>query len=265
MNEYKLSEALGSVPDDLLLEATKVEKRSPVFRRVLRIAACLALVVGLTMAALGLRPTKDGIVTGSGILTVTAYAADQTPFVTKPSETATPFLCRWSGFVNWAPGCPITLNMEEEGFCFEDITFQVTVNGGGCYIGENGGPSIYPGMSKTMPVQFSVPNNTTIFWSQYYDAATGEYEPFQGAYAYITIIIYENSHIVGYAVLRFHHLTYREVNAEFYEELGVPLDLFSGSFQLEMLASVSFPKVDGEYQSITEEYVDACIMKACST
>ena len=50
MKEYKLSEALGNMPDDLLLEATKIKRKNTAARRFLRVAAIAAAVVILFWA-----------------------------------------------------------------------------------------------------------------------------------------------------------------------------------------------------------------------
>lgn len=252
MSKFRLSKAMNAVPDDMLQEAMEVKKKGRTGWVIFRAAACLAVVVGLVFAAFG---GGSGVVTGPGILAVTAYAADGEPFVVSDSDTVVPFSHRWGPFVNWAPGWPLTLNVPEGELLSENIRFQVTVDGGGYYVGVNGGPSIYPVFSTTMPAQFTVPNNTTIFWSMWYDAASGEHTVHQGKEVYTQIIIYDETHIIGYVVLRFDRFTYGELDAEYYEQLGVPLDEYAQEYQLEVLASVSFPKVDGEYQEISEEYV----------
>ena len=45
------------------------------------------------------------------------------------------------------------------------------------------------------------------------------------------------------------------------QQYGFQEDQLTNSFRLEILDSVMFPMVDGEYQQITEEYVHQCIEK----
>ncbi len=256
MKKFVLSEALGAVPDDMLQEAMEVKKKSRPGWMIFRAAACLAVVIGLLIAALG---GNSGVITGPGLLSITAHAVDGEPFVVSVPDTVVPFSHNWGPFVNWAPGWPLTLSVEDKAYDWESIHFQVTVDGGGYYVGVDGGPSIYPVFSNTMPTQFTVPNNTTIFWSMWYDAASGEHIRYEGDEVYTRIIVYDGEHIIGYMVLLFDRFTYGELDAEYYGQLGLSLEEYADIYQLEVLASVSFPKVDGEYQGVSLEYVNACI------
>lgn len=255
MSKFMLSNAMGNLPDDILQEAMEVKKHTG-HKWLLRAAACLVLVIGMLFATMR---GDNGIVTGNGLLTLTVYATDAEPFITSSVDTAVPFSHIWSNWVNWAPGWPITLSINSEDYQSDDIRFEVIVDGGVYYVGSDGGTSIYPGYSKPMPAEFSVPNNTTIFWSMWYTAEQSEHIQYEGEEVFTKIIIYDGDRIIGYTVLRFDRLTYGELNAEYYEQLGLPLDELASAYRLELLASVSFPKVDGEYQDITLEYVNACI------
>jgi hypothetical protein len=64
-----------------------------------------------------------------------------------------------------------------------------------------------------------------------------------GTTAYINIVIQEEENIVGYAVV--------EISTNDLE--NEPAQTYS----IKLLKSISFPKVNGEYQKITVEYVAA--------
>lgn len=232
-----LSRQLSFLPEDMIEEAMNAEKKKtqPAVRW-LRMAACLAVIAGL-LVGIGLR--NNGIVTGPGILAVTVYAEDTSSTTLSP-DTVLPSHYYWS-FANWAPGLPITLSVSDSSFLSENISFQVTVDGGVCFLGVNGGTSITPGPSVQMPVQFTVPNQTTIFWSQFYDASGNDDFTLHGETAYIDIIIFDGSEIIGYTILR--------LDRESPDSLG---------FVASMLDSVAL--LSG--QEITEAYVRAQIEKA---
>ena len=261
MSKFILSKAMGSIPGEMLQEAMTITKNTG-RKWIIRAAACLVLVIGLLSATMR---GDDGIVTGNGLLTLTVYATNAEAFTTSSVDTVVPFSHIWINWVNWAPGWPITLSINSEDYQSDDIRFEVTVDGGVYYVGRDGGTSIYPGYSKPMPAQFSVPNNTTIFWSMWYTAEQSEHIQYEGEEVFTKIIVYDGDQIIGYTVLRFDRLTYGELDAAYYEQLGLPPDELASAYRLELLASVSFPKVDGEYQDVTLEYVNACIEKVCAS
>lgn len=257
MSEFVLSDAMNGIPDDMLQEAMQVRKKSRTGWLIFRAAACLAVVIGLLMAAVLTDRTED-LVIGPGILSVTAHAADGEAFVVaSPGMVTTPeyFSDFWGNGVNWAPGWPFTLSLDGDAYTSDDIHFVVSVEGGGYWIGTNGGTSIYPGCSKKLPSEFTIPNHTTIFWSQWYDAATGEQGFPNCTASYTKIVVYEGEHIIGCAFMRFDRLTYAQAGKEDYGEE------YSVWYRLSELSSVSFPKVNWEYQEITLDHVDAYIAK----
>lgn len=70
-----------------------------------------------------------------------------------------------------------------------------------------------------------------------------ESEVFQ--YAYVVIIQKEEGHIVGCAILE---LTLSDVD-EMHNK-------FVRAYTAELIVSISFPKVNGEYQEVTREYIE---------
>ncbi len=269
MNEYRLAEALGGVSDGLVQEAVEVKKKNPWGRRLLRIAAAAAAVAILVTAAIGLWPREDGIITKPGLLTITAYAADGTPFAVSSPNTVVPFSHYWAGVVSWVPGCPITLSVSNEMYASDDITFDVSVDGGGYYIGEKESTGQMSGFYAVLPEKFDVPNNSTIYWSTTYDPEDPLGPMFTDEISYTKLIIFDGEYIVGYAIFCFRNITWAEVSKnlsseekeKWEQQYGFQEDQLTNSFRLEILDSVMFPMVDGEYQQITEEYVHQCIEK----
>ncbi|MGN0999995.1 MAG: hypothetical protein ACI4PO_10620 [Faecousia sp.] len=234
-----VSRQLSFLPENLIEEAMKeASRRQKTLYRVLRAAACLAVVIGILA---GIGHWNSGVVTNPGILAVTVYAEDASSTTLSP-DTVLPYSYYW-GMTEWAPGLPITLSVSDADYISENITFQVTVDGGGFYVGVNGGTSIYPGASKPMPARFTIPNHTTIFWSAFSDASGNDDFIRSGQVAYADIIIYDDTEIIGYTVLR--------LDRESPDSIG---------FAASMLASVSFPAS----QAVTEEYVYAQIEKVKS-
>ena len=259
MSKLILSEAMGNIPDDMLQEAMEVKKQRRIGWSVLRAAACLAVVVGLLLAALG---GDGGVVSGSGILAVTVYAADNTPFTIFSPDTVLHNSIYWDGATSASFGCPISLTVSEEYNCLEDITFWITIDGGGMSW-EQGGETGASGVAyEIMPAQFVVPNNSTIIWSTFHpNAASDEYSMQHRNTAHVEIVIYDGEIIVGYSVLRLRKMTCSEVieaNPEWifaskHKECGE--EHWIDCYRIEMLESVFFPKIEGEFQMIEEEYV----------
>ncbi len=77
-------------------------------------------------------------------------------------------------------------------------------------------------------------NATTIRWLPFVGSANGWVEIYEDRY--LEAVIKENGSIVGYVLCRYHHV--RETD-----------------WVLQTLLSVEFPKVNGRYQNITEEYL----------
>lgn len=265
MSNFVLSKAMGDIPDDLLQEAMEVRKRSSVGWMIFRAAACLAVVIGLIAASWGLRSNRDGIVTSPGILTVTAFAADQTPI----SITA-PDAVRHGQFAVVSPllGNPFcnafTLSVPNAVRDGTDIRFVLSFQGGVFRMAGE--------VDQIVPEEVIVGNDATVYWTME-EAVTEPGTVEHRAVAYVDVIIYDGDSIVGYAVLRLQEITREERTKSADKEAdrnwpqGGPWNSIycgdgghqTGIYTIEMLASVYFPKVDGEYQHITEEYVIAII------
>lgn len=232
MSEYTLSEAINDLPEDMLLEADETPRTGHGRRRIIWVAACLVVIIGLLLAP-GSKQGKDS--GGGGLLCVTVYAEDRSSVVLS-NDTVSPYFSRWD-MTNWAPGLPITLSVSEDNG-LEAISFKVRVDGGYCYVDRDGGASVLSPNPVLMEEEFVIPNNTTIFWSKH-----GEPEDYgmfwrDGERAFLDIIVYEGSRIIGYVVLRFDRVS----------------DI-SGAFDVSMVSMVEF----GSDMEVTSEYVDACL------
>ena len=231
MNGQDFSKQLSYLPDDLVEEAMNNGKIHSVWQ-ILRFAACIVLVIGLLVYGATNSHPDPSISPLPGFLTVRVYAADNSSSAVLSLDTVLPHSYYW-GFVNWTAGLPITLSVSEADFVSEQIQFKVTVDGGSCYIGENGGTSIYSGTASLLPAQFTVPNNTTIFWSQFIDANGKADFLASGTVAFIDIIICDGDDVIGYTLLR--------LDRESPEGIG---------FKVSMVDSVSFAKG----VSVSEQY-----------
>ena len=266
MSKFMLSKALGAVPDDMLQEAMEVKKKRSTSWTILRAAACLAVVLGLLIAALG---GNSGVITGPGILVVTVYAAEETPFTISSPDTVLHNSIYWDSASSYSFGCPITLSVSDEYDYSEEITFQVAIDGGGMLAEEKRGDTFTPGTAyRYMPPQFTVPNHTTIRWTDIHPyTESNEYSMVDRNTAHVEIVIYDGIEIIGYTVLRLSKMNCSEVisaNSEWIfasNHTECTGEHMINCYRIQMLASVFFPKTEGEYQVIEEEYVCEQIAK----
>lgn len=263
MSKLILSKAMGSIPDDMLQEAMAVEKKDRTGWVVFRAAACLAVVIGLLMAAFGLQSKPDGVVTGPGMLTITAFAADQTPVtMTAPDSVqygqfavVSPLL--GSPFVN-----ALTLSVTDELSDAVDIRFLLYFEGGVFRSDDQSGEMVRK--------EVSVTNHSTVYWTMEQAVSVPDSVEYRTT-AYVDILVYDGEEIIGYTVMRLNALTCEELAKSVGKEVAHkdrwgdvdPKDFIycdggdhmTSTYSIEMLASVYFPKVNGEYQHITKKYV----------
>ena len=241
MNGTDLSRHLGHLPDEMLEEAmapSNAFRKKHTTSRVLRVAA-IAAVLAILLTALSFWPAREeGYITGPGLLVVRAHAADMSSSTELAKDVVLPYNYYWS-FTNWAPGLPITLSVSDSKYDVDNIHFQITVDGGGCYVGKFGDTSIYPGLAaKPIGTEFTIPNNTTVFWDQFWGSAEGNVFWKEGTVAFLNIIILHGEEIIGYAILRFDRASTNGLG-----------------FIVSMVDSVSFLSSEG----ITEEYVNTLV------
>ena len=235
MNTKKFSEAMGEIDNKYVEEAIcyratkKAKGLSSKWIKRGAIAACLcvALVAGVLF-----KTSAPDVVIAPGFLTVTAYAASSDEEITMQEGIELPADYKWSLAMSSRPGLPLKLSVTE----YDDLSFEVSVDGGTLLLWE-GNKITYLGSS------FNTGNDTTVYWTNLSQTGENDFERYMGTTAYINIVIHEEENIVGYAVV--------EISTNDLE--NEPAQTYS----IKLLKSISFPKVNGEYQKITVEYVAA--------
>lgn len=232
MNGEHISRALNHLPENMVMEAMAVSKTPSKLLRFTRIAACLAVITSLLLWLPAI--LREDAPSKIGKFSVTAYASDLSESTVLSKNTVLPHSYEW-GLCSWAPGLPILLQFEDDRFDTADISFRITVSGGGIYIDASGKNSITGGSYTTMPREFSVANNTYIFWSEFYNPYADEHLEAAGNICYIDILMLCKEDIVGYCVLRLDRVSPDSVG-----------------FKLSMLESVVF---SSDHVGVAETYV----------
>ena len=267
----KMNAAMEQVTDDYLLEAEEYEKKSrPTWVRFAAAAAVLALVIG----ALSFWPAgEQEYVTGPGLLAIRANAAEVSEDIEEillEEGIILPATFEYRIDTNVAEVLPITLSIPADAYPNMDITFEVSTMDGIFLKAEPYDPNAphnAPGATVLDKIvgtfygqHFELPNNTSMEWTPAglnYDYVVAELKKgvtfdqlqdekintcFSNNPSYMDIIIKADQKIVGYAVIEI-----REVN-------GV-LGMWARNFTIEVLKSVSFPRINGKLQKVSEEYV----------
>lgn len=277
MKEYKMTEALNGISDELLLEAAQMtKKRSNPAGKLLRVAA-IAAAVAILITAVALWPKGEGAGSQLEVPTVSTMPTTQLP--TEPTQkeiVATAgvlklYACEskdldslcleeyqliegmepsyktmWSPVLNLiSAGITLTLVVNEESLSMHKITYDLSVNYGELT------DSIYNIKNETGSDGKQVwgkthiaVNGETVRWSGdelYFDRPQGM--SFEEYYAglesvHLDIIIKADGNIVGYAVVEM-----------------ICTDVKLCIFQAALVDSGYFPKQDGAFQNVTEEYV----------
>lgn len=235
MNTKKFSEAMGEIDDKYVEEAIRYRATKKakglsskwIKRGAIAACLCVALVAGVLF-----KTSAPDVVIAPGFLTVTAYAASSGEEITMQEGIELPTDYKWSLAMSSRPGLPLKLSATE----YDDLSFEVSVDGGTLLLWE-GNKITYLGSS------FNTGNDTTVYWTNLSQTGENDFERYMGTTAYINIVIHEEENIVGYAVV--------EISTNDLE--NEPAQTYS----IKLLKSISFPKVNGEYQKITVEYVAA--------
>lgn len=255
MNTKKFSDAMNELDTKYVDEALNYKKKAkkPGWIKWGAVAACLCLIAAIVIIIPSLlKPWEsDGIggdepssapdvVEESGFLMLTAYAAspdeDLTTEVPLDEEVImqegieVPVNYNWNPAMSSRPGIPLKLSTPE----YPDMIFEISVGGGELLLWE-ADKIIHVGSS------YNAENNTTVYWTSMTQTGEGDLEPYMESEVYINIVIREEKNIVGYAVV------------EIYKD--EPGDDSSQTYYAKLLKSVSFPKVNEEYQKVTAEYV----------
>lgn len=254
MNAQLLSDAIGEIDSQYIAQAICYRPTKSGRRRLAwTAAACLCLVIA---AGWGLRahfsggvlsadPTissepdassvpapSPGFLSSSGLLCVTAYAlsADeetdlfQEYQLSEGLELPAPY--GWCPLMSNIPGLPLKLSMADN----PAATFQVSTEEGRFLLWDSE-------QTTSLGSAAACENDTVLYWNNLSDESDGG----TTSGAYVDVVIYDGGNIIGYAVIQIYTVS-DEANP------------FPTYFAL-LLQSVSFPKVNGEYQPVTEEYV----------
>ncbi len=233
MNVKKSSDAMNEldskyIDEALNYSATKKSGRfSPKWIRRCMIAACLcvALVIGVLI-----QPPNSNVVTSSGFLTITAYAASSDEELVMQEGIELPVDYNWSLAMSSRPGLPLKLTTSEH----PNATFEVSVEGGTLFLWESNQISY-------LESPFNAENGTTIYWTNLSRTNGNNFDRYSESEAYISIIIREEENIIGYAVVQIYTNDMKNEPAQ--------------NYSAKLLKSVSFPMVNGTYQKITSEYI----------
>lgn len=253
MNVKKFSDVMGEIDIKYVDEAfnykKKVKRAGWIKWGAMAAGLCLLAVIVIIASSLLRSQESDGdneqlfsaqdVIAEPGFLMLTVYAASPDENVTAELPADEEVIMEegmevhlnynWNLAMSSRPGIPLTLSAPEYPYSI----FEVSVDGGELLLWET--EIVHLGSS------YSAENNTTVYWTSMTPTGDGDFELYRGSDIYINIVIREENNIVGYAVV------------EIYSD-GLEDDP-SQIYCAKLLRSVSFPKVNGEYQEVTAEYV----------
>ena len=139
-------------------------------------------------------------------------------------------------------GLPLCVEIQHNDFSYDSITYTFHSNVG--YYQPLRQPSLY-GLETTS-------NGSVVCWhNQRNNDDFGE-NVAKYHVVFTEILILCEEQIIGYAVVCYDRTPYQ------WGDYYTPID----TYDLHLLAAYLFPKVDGEFQAVTEEYVHMCMDKA---
>ena len=260
MNGEKISRCLDAMPDTLLEEAMVPYRPRSLGRHIVRIAACLALVVAvfavlprvweekpqLGLPTFGVSgeqtlPTDQVLETmpqkffaAPGILKVYGSSkVDATEEELKQYEMTDAVgsygevMTIGGGF---APGISLLLRFPEGYYGEAEITLDVFADYG-FFFGND--------LTDTLPESVKAENGSLLWWHYGSLEVFEENENANGIF-FVNIVIYADETIVGYGVVDFSYGV---------AEYGLPIFWTTG------FTTVCYPLIGGEYQAVTEEYI----------
>ena len=251
MLDKAMGQALGGVSESYLESAMGVYDRKRKERRRWRKVTAAAVAVVILFGALvfwpeGGDPSQPGIIAVPGVMKVYACELEGMSTV-EIADYALIEGADLSEVVTWAPffgsaahtrGIPLSFTVEDESLKNHELTLEIRAYYGELHGSLNEG---YLPLEKNVTLQ----NGDTIYWTgnEIWDATTDLQNGFEETLAqlggvYIDIIIQADGHIVGCAII----------------EIGC-LETVPSVLSAGLLASVYYPKVNGEFQDITEEYI----------
>lgn len=237
MNVIKFSEAISQVDTRYVEEALRYQ-RTGRKRYGLRLGIAACLCAAFILIRIG-NPSVD-LLLGPGLFSISAYA------LSPDSENALPEECQmqegvqlsegygWNPLMSSSPGLPLKLSMVDT----ENAAFDISTDSGrflGCE----------SGVVTDLGSEFRAENNTTVYWTSMEEENANAADPLKDApdKAYVAVVVRDKIHIIGYAVLKI-------------ELQGTEHQPVQNYYAL-LLKSVSYPKIDGRYQAVSEAYVSA--------
>jgi hypothetical protein len=253
---YRRAADCVSAPEELtnaVLQIPKQTKQRGISRplRLVAVAAVLALMIG----AISFWPAGDKeYVTGPGVLAIRAYALNEQQISDINSTVLEegvelPWEYVYHEVTNVVKGLPIKLDISADEYSGMEITFDVSVTAGrferypNHYYDKEKGELVWD-RDTNMGNKFTIQNNTTIFWVP---REIGTSKAVRGS-SYVDILIRADNIIVGYAVVEIYEC-FPEDGREWNES-----DVYG--YLARVIEIVSFPDIEGEYQSVVRGYVE---------
>lgn len=277
MNKNELRDAFSKVQaSDGLMQAVLLTEdnqkpRTNSWRIARRVAGCAA-VLALLIGTMFFWPVEENYVTGPGMIKVYAHEMDDTgneiieSVILEKGVVFTPNV-RYDSSTSIVEHFPFTFVVDESLYPNMEITIEVMTDAGVLYTDRKSvdAPTISPNMPAVMQLflvysgqRFITDIDTNVYWQPYgfdYDHMAKEikkgnydfdsaYKPFnyEKTPSFIDVIFRADDLVVGYCVIEI-----RETNGA----VGYEAEAFS----FKVLTIVSFPKVDGKLQKVSEKYV----------
>ena len=275
MNSEEFSKALEHISEPFIDSAAYAYEnrghRRRKYMRLLRVAA-IAAVLALLLTVLSFWPVgEENYVLGPGLLVVRAYGAEDNTNIPVEGVVLEEGIClealSWNMLSN-RPGLPISLHFPEAEYGGMDISFEIMLSGGSFYrqmspFDENGNlEDAYTNRKKSyLGDHFSVDNFERLYFQPYsttFDDNTqsGVNTWIDGRKVFVEIIIYADTHIVGYSVIAFYaNLDPSFAQSPEFEGMD-PAMLRWSAFGAELLEAKSFPLVSGRFQNVDREYLE---------
>lgn len=268
MNKQELQGAFSKIhaSDELIKEVLSVEHENKTtwnVRRILWRVAAVAAAVAILVTALVFWPAQDGtekpaIIAMPGI--IQAYACEASDpengivgiqHGLNIGANATQNTVLYP-YMNSSAGLGMTLKVEEEALQEHQISFDISCNSGALFIRER----LYPSTGRyaydmvDCGQNHTIRNGETFFWRRelpenYLPEFSLQTMLEEENGLFLQVLIRADGNIVGFAVFEM-----------------ICLDEQMLFYGVTMRESVYYPKVDGQFQMITEEYVQEQI-QAC--